>query len=247
MVVRVFPELAQTGLRVHALPFRQVEGVHRLVLAVQVHVAIAVLDIVAVRKLLDNRFLEGKVEVRVPSEVLVLDILRVDLDLDTAVAQLTEVLPVRFETGHYRGRNLEQQVCRRLVIILNRQVHAVEQAPVDTDVHVLGFLPAQHLITCLVPINRGVRAITAGEGVQRLMRVVIARQVTVRTIREAELQVGEQRVVLQEILAAQAPSRGYGPEVRPAVVRSQAGGTIPAETTGEVILIVVVVVRVRQI
>ena len=74
-ILRINPEFAKTSFRIYAFPLRQIECVHRLTLAEQVHVTITILNIVTIRKFVYLNLLPCQVEVCIPSEILCLDIL----------------------------------------------------------------------------------------------------------------------------------------------------------------------------
>ena len=67
---------------------------HRLALTEDIHVTVAILNVVTIRQLVYLDTLLGKVEVCGPGEILCADILRTDRELKTLVLQLTDVVPV---------------------------------------------------------------------------------------------------------------------------------------------------------
>ena len=170
------------------------------------------------------------------AEVFGLDRVPGDVELKAAVAHGAHINEGFIEqVGRDGDFVVAQQVLLSATVVVERTVEGtVEQCPVEADVPVLAFLPAQvgvdvlarspHLVVLAVV---GVVA-EALHGVQRLVtvEVLVARHAIVG----AQFQVGEPALGLcHERLVGDTPPYGDGGEVTPLVVFTKLGRTLVSQ------------------
>ena len=195
---------------------------------------------------------EGNLEIAVPAEVLLVDRMRVQGDFQTLVLDGAEIALRRREGGGtvalrtHVGREGQghQHVGRDLLIEVHRQVDAVlQEVQVETEVRL-------HL---LLPVDTGVgnvrRTLAVAEAGRHLAHAGLpgaAADVGVTRLAPAHADltvvqadgVGE---ILQESLVGEAPGSREGMEIRPPVIRTEVGGTVPTEGVGRQVAVVIVV------
>ena len=185
-----------------------------------------------------------------PTPVACLHIERIKGDFDTAVANLTNVAHDGACAGtHFEwGLEVHKEAFRVTVVEVDATVDAVvDEAEVETDVELLGFLPSQ------VTVREGI-AITIGNCTTEVVVVlgVGHRQgligthagiVTGYTIAHAELQVREPVLcALHECLVVDTPGKGSRWEHTPTLVLGKLARTIPTGADGEQVAVAIVVV-----
>ena len=183
-----------------------------------------------------GEFLDGvpvarDVERGVPAEILRADEVAGDRELETAVADLADVRAHGRESGLLRELAVGQQAVGVFVIVVGRDGQAaVEEAQVETHVHLAGLLPAQvvHGEACGIDAAHAVVDVTRGVGIE----VVVVADLLVAgdTPADADLGVVERATrEIHEIFVREAPGGRYRGEVAPAVFFREARRTVAAE------------------
>ena len=220
-----------------------------LVVDVVVAVAAQFDDLVAVER-------EG--EIGLPAEIRLADILRMERQLDTLVAGLSDVVENLAVTVHDRHRARHQQIVRIGKIHVDRTAQAsVEKLEVDTEVGRIGRLPLQVGVADAIArqIGRvgGAAAVAPNVldavGCVKTVERLVARNgvVAVSAVRQADFQhVDPRSVVLDETLFAQMPGYGGRREEGPFVIFGESRERVGASGQRQQILAVESVVHAEH-
>ena len=163
------------------------------------------------------------------------------------VVDLTDVLQRGGEAGDRGDRHVLQQVLRIAVEVFDATAQAVvEQTEFEGEVVGIAGFPGQVGVGRIDQgAARGAHILVAVAG-QGTPAVVAARQRTVDAIGSTETQVVDDILSLHEFFLADTPGTGHGPEVTPAGIRTQTGGTVTTEGSRSIVLAAVVVFQAGE-
>ena len=169
----------------------------------------------------------GGVEVDVPGEVLPLDGEPVQVQFDTAVADVAHVGPVAAGRIGRRNLDLEQHVGGHAVEVVDATGQAaVEQFEIKARVVVRIGFPGDVLGTALAArIRRFAAGIHDGPGIH----IHVGADVVITLGTDGSLELEEiDPVAVEPGLLGEDPGAACGPEVAPAVVPGETGGGVAA-------------------
>lgn len=187
-------------------------------------------------------------EIRPPRKTLAVDVDRRQRQFRAVEPDTSQVGRNRIVARRIGEADVEQQVARLLVVIVERQRDAVVQQPeVDAGVELEGLLPDQAVVGHR--IGRGGRV--AVVGVERVVAAVgvvqpdpvVARQ----PVAHARLEHADRTVLGPEPLLADHPSGRCRREIAPAVACGEFRRTVDAHRRGEEVTPAVVVVHTPEI
>ena len=158
-----------------------------------------------------------------------------------------DVLDQGFEARRARERRLIERVGGVLVVEVHGEVVAVDEREVETDVKLLRRFPRQLRVGDLLRCDTSHRVVVVVRSVVTASGIPVDVLITHRTIRHAQHGVRDGAVILQELLAREAPLTAHRPEVTPAMVRSEDRRTVAAEGQRSVVLIGIGVMSVHEV
>ena len=140
-----------------------------------------------------------------------------------------------------------KQVLGLFHIAVQRDVQAVEQTYIQTDVQVAGFFPFQIGVTQVV-CHQGYLIVVLGRNAG-LGQIVVraARLVSVDTVRNTGTQFVDPGHVFHEGFFVDVPSAAYRPECTPTLVATETAGTVAAHHGLKHVFAVVSIVSVKQV
>ena len=210
---------------------------------------------VGFRELQDDVLHPGGIHAEIPVEIAFLDDVHVKAQLDTVVADGTDVLggsgchaAAGDTTDRRRVLHIEEQILRGLVEVLGGEVHPVEQAAFEGRAE--GVLTLPHQVGCFVLrlVGGSTSTVLRAKAVEGHIAIISgAAVVTDLAIGNTVAEVVDPAYVLHEFLAADGPGGAHTPEVTPAVVLVEAGSTVSAEGTFEEVFAHIVIFHTRQV
>ena len=213
-----------------------------------VEVVTSTRDDVAIGERLDTRADLRQREVSIPAEgVGVKDVRCVKLDFDTAVRELTSVGLIVGYPVVVRDRYRHQEVGRILIEVFHAQSEAASEGQVKPDVEAAALLPTEVEVSQLIEVDSGLSAIVTTEVVEPSPAVLGIGEVTIGTIRGAELSIGQEVIVLEEGFTAKSPGTRHTIEDARALVLTELRGDIITQAQTKVVAIVVAVVDTTEV
>ena len=182
-----------------------------------------------------------KVHAGRPFEVVGIENLGIQLNLHTAVANLTHVLGLRSKTGRIGQRRRDQHIFGTTGVPVDRTVQTVEQTEVDTDIVSFVGLPSQFAVLQLRRQLTG-NTVVHDVGVQTVVCIGCNIVVTVHTIAVTQFQLIKYRFdILHEIFVVNIPRSAGSPESTPTSVGTELGATVRTNRTFYIITAFVIV------
>ena len=197
--------------------------------------------VAAVIQLGDDVLVVVHVEAQSEIPVAGVDHVELEFDIHTAVAHRAHVAPAAGEAGDVGIRNVHKHVLRILVVELDIEGQAVEQAAVDAGVERLEGLPGQVRVAQRGNVPGGLPVIEPARGGQAIGQVIADARVAHRTVGCLELEIVDPVNILQEAFLADVPHRTDRPEAGVAAVGAEERGAVDTVGQVEEILVVIVV------
>ena len=171
-----------------------------------------------------------------------------DAGFETAVLHVADVLVIAAEAQRDSHRVAHEHVLGVTVVVFQGEGQAVEETCLDTDVEVLVLFPLEFLAFQRGDDGTRVGTVRIAEAVEGLPCIETAEViVTLHTIGCLEGQVVDPADAAHEILLGDTPGSTHRPEVTPAHILVETGGTVAAVGSRHIVFVSVIEVCAGEI